>query len=68
MPSQTHSLDATALTLILFLAIYLYIRVTVVWIASLSNRYADRDARQATAPPTEELIEAVSAGPEPDGQ
>lgn len=55
MSSQTQSLDPTALTVILFLASYLYVRVTIVWIATFSNRYADRSARQAKAPPTEKL-------------
>jgi hypothetical protein len=68
MSSQPQSLDATALTLILFLVIHLYVRLTVVWIASLSNRHADRAARQAKVPPTEDLIRSAALRPEPDSQ
>jgi hypothetical protein len=63
MSSQTASLDSTALTLILFLAIYLYVRATVVWIASLSNRYADRAARQSKASLIDDLIGSAALRP-----
>jgi hypothetical protein len=64
--SQTHSLDPTALTLILFLAIYLYVRVTVVWIASLSSRYADRNRAPGKSPCDRRLDQTcLTAGPNP---
>jgi hypothetical protein len=47
MSSQAQSLDATVLTPILFLAIYVYIRVTIRWIVSLCSRYANRAACHA---------------------
>lgn len=50
MPGQTESLDAAALTPIFFAAIYLYVRVIVVWIVSRDNRYAERAADQTRAP------------------
>ena len=56
MSSQIPSLDATALTLMLFLAIHLYVRLTLVWVASLSNRYAEHIARQARVRSTEDSI------------
>lgn len=43
MPSQNHSFDI-ALAQLTFLAIYLYLRVTVACIVELSKRYADRAA------------------------
>lgn len=49
MSSQNHSLDAAALTPILFLVIYLYLRLTAMWIMSISNRHAERAAHQARA-------------------
>lgn len=56
MSSQIPSFDATALTLMLFLAIHLYVRLTLVWVASLSNRYAEHASRQARVPSTEDSI------------
>lgn len=47
MHGQNESLDAAALTPIIFAAIYLYIRVTVVWIVSLASRYAERATQEA---------------------
>lgn len=49
MSSQAQSLDATALEFILFLAIYVCIRVTLVWIVSFSSRYGIRSAHGAKA-------------------
>lgn len=61
MPGQTESLDAAALTPIFFAAIYLYVRVIVVWIVCRADRYAERaagptrDPRSATRPGSSQL-------------
>lgn len=64
MSGQAQSLDATVLTPILFLAIYVYVRVTIRWIVSLSSRYANRAACHAKAcrngEPDQTIVDDVS--------
>lgn len=57
MPSQTESLDTIALTLIAFLAVYLYLRVTVGWIlniisSDIDHRTSDGRDRPPAADPS----------------
>ena len=53
MPSQTESLDTIALTLIAFLAVYLYLRVTVGWILNIISSDIDhRTNAGRDRPPT----------------
>jgi hypothetical protein len=51
MPSQTEPTDTTALVLLAFLAIYLYLRITVAWILGFTNTDIDRQADTRKDPP-----------------